>query len=92
MMPIRRTVLGNVEPLVVKPREACRMLACGNTRLYELLTSRELDSFLDGRSRKITVESIRQYIARRMKPVINPPRCRKRPQCHDAQETIRHEP
>jgi hypothetical protein len=63
------------------------MLACSNTRGYELLNSGELESFLDGRSRKITVESIRQYIARRMKPVINPPRCRNRPQRHDAQET-----
>jgi hypothetical protein len=42
------------------------MLNCGNTRLYELLTAGELDSFLDGRSRKITVDSIRRYIARQL--------------------------
>ena len=53
-------------PLVVKPRTACRMLDCGNTRLYELLGTGELESFLDGRSRKITVESIRRYIAQRL--------------------------
>jgi hypothetical protein len=52
--------------LVVKPKDACRMLACGNTRLYELLASGELESFLDGCSRKITVESIRRYVARRL--------------------------
>jgi excisionase family DNA binding protein len=51
---------------LVKPRTACRMLACGNTRLYELLAAGELDSFLDGRSRKITFESIRRYVARRL--------------------------
>jgi len=42
------------------------MLACGNTRLYELLGTGELESFLDGRSRKITVDSIRRYIAQRL--------------------------
>jgi hypothetical protein len=52
--------------LLVKPRAACRLLACGNTRLYELLAAGELDSFLDGRSRKITIESIRRYVARRL--------------------------
>jgi hypothetical protein len=38
----------------------------GNTRLYELLAAGELESFLDGRSRKIIVESIHQYISRRL--------------------------
>ena len=56
----------DVGPLIVKPQEARRMLACSNTRLYELLAERELDSFLDGRSRKITVESILRYIARQL--------------------------
>jgi excisionase family DNA binding protein len=55
-------------PLVVKPKEACRMLACSNTRLYELLSMGELQSFRDGRSRKITVLSIREYIAKRLSP------------------------
>ncbi len=40
---------GNLEPLVVKPRDAWQMLGCGNTRGYELLAAGELDSFLDGR-------------------------------------------
>jgi hypothetical protein len=55
-----------VEPLLVRPRTAWRMLGCGNTRGYALLNSRELESFLDGRSRKITVASIRAYIARKL--------------------------
>jgi hypothetical protein len=42
------------------------MLDCGNTRLYELINDKELVSYLDGRSRKITVESIRALIARRL--------------------------
>jgi hypothetical protein len=54
--------------LVVKPKAAWKMLSCSNTRGYELLAAGELESFLDGRSRKITVESIRRYIARRLSP------------------------
>jgi hypothetical protein len=53
-------------PLLVKPRDAWRMLGCGNTRGYELLAAGELDSFLDGRSRKITVASIHAYVARKL--------------------------
>jgi hypothetical protein len=52
--------------LAVRPKIAWNMLDCGNTRGYELIAAKELDSFLDGRSRKITVDSIRQYIARRL--------------------------
>jgi excisionase family DNA binding protein len=54
------------ESLVVSPRRAAQMLDCGRTRLYELIANRELISFLDGRSRKITVDSIHQYIRRRV--------------------------
>jgi excisionase family DNA binding protein len=54
------------ESLVVSPRRAAQMLDCGRTRLYELIANRELISFLDGRSRKITVASIHQYIQRRL--------------------------
>jgi hypothetical protein len=60
-------------PLVVKPKTAWKMLACSNTRGYELLAAGELISFLDGRSRKITVESIRRYILRRLPPANTAP-------------------
>jgi excisionase family DNA binding protein len=53
-------------PLVVRPKGARRMLNCGQTRLYELIAAGELDSFRDGRSRKITLESIHRYIRRRL--------------------------
>jgi excisionase family DNA binding protein len=51
---------------VVKPRDARQLLAVGNTYLYELIAAGELDSFRDGRARKITLDSIRRYIARRL--------------------------
>src|SRR5579885_3087608 len=42
------------EPLAVPPREACRLLSVGLTRLYELLHEGQLESFRYGRSRRIT--------------------------------------
>jgi hypothetical protein len=54
------------EALVVKPAKACVMLDCGHTRFYELIASGELESYLDGSSRKVTIASIRGYIARRL--------------------------
>jgi excisionase family DNA binding protein len=52
------------EPLVVSPREACRLLSIGNTHLYDLIAKGEVESYLDGRARRITMESIRRRIAR----------------------------
>jgi hypothetical protein len=55
------------DPLVVSPRDAFRMLAVSHSRGYELLNKGELESYLDGRrSRKITMQSIRAYIARKL--------------------------
>jgi excisionase family DNA binding protein len=74
------------EPIIVKPRTACVMLGCGITRLYELLAAGELESFRDGRNRKITVESIRRYVTRRLgsTPATATPRRRRgRPRKYD---------
>jgi hypothetical protein len=49
-----RSVLSDHERLLVRPRRACHLLDCGPTRLYELIGDGELESFLDGASRKIT--------------------------------------
>jgi hypothetical protein len=61
--PVVEVVYG--ERLVVGPRRARQMLDIGNTRLYELINAGELESYLDGRSRKIIVESIHCYVQRR---------------------------
>lgn len=53
-----------VEPLVVTPREACALLNIGNTRLYRLLGDKQIDSYREGRARRITMASIKSYIAR----------------------------
>jgi hypothetical protein len=65
-MTVQNTWSGYDEALVVRPRRARRMLDCGNTRLYELISAGELESFKNGKSRKITTASIRSYIARRI--------------------------
>ena len=40
------------------------LLSIGNTHLYELISTGELDSYLEGRARRITVESIQRRVAR----------------------------
>jgi excisionase family DNA binding protein len=55
-----------VTPLVVPPRDACRLLSIGMSRLYDLMRSGELSSYLDGRSRRITMKAIHEYVARRV--------------------------
>ena len=42
------------------------MLDIGTTKLYELLDAGELESFKDGRNRKITVASIKARVARKL--------------------------
>ena len=65
-MADRQTEIDDLDPLVVKPKVAWKMLACSNTRGYELLAAGELESYKEGRSRKITVASIRALVARRL--------------------------
>ena len=54
----------DTSPLAVKPREACRMLGCGITRLYELINAGELESYRDGGARMITTRSIVDRVER----------------------------
>jgi hypothetical protein len=76
-----QTPFGELEALVVKPRVAWALLQCSNTKGYQLIAAGELESFKDGHSRKITVKSIREYIARRLAPAkesnVEPPPPRK---------------
>ena len=53
-----------LEPLAASPREACTLLNLGLTRLYQLIRNDELDSYLDGSSRRITMESIHRRLER----------------------------
>jgi excisionase family DNA binding protein len=57
---------GHLEPLAVSPRRACVLIDVGNTRLYELIRDGELESYREGRARKITMQSIRARHARQL--------------------------
>jgi excisionase family DNA binding protein len=60
-----KDVLSETDPLVVRPREACRLLSCSPPSLYRLIRTGEIASFLDGRSRKIVTASLHDFVARR---------------------------
>jgi excisionase family DNA binding protein len=53
--------------LVIRPKQAQHLLDCGHTRLYEMIGAGEIESFMDGGARKITVASIEAYIERKLK-------------------------
>jgi len=56
----------NARPLVVGTAEAGRLGGWGKTKVFKLIAAGELDSFLDGRVRRITVESIEARIQRKL--------------------------
>jgi hypothetical protein len=60
------SVQGDIEVLVVRPKQACAMLSIGMTRLFELLNQKELESFREGGGRWITTQSLRNYVARQV--------------------------
>jgi hypothetical protein len=53
-------------PLAVPPEAAADMLGIRVSKLYELLRTGEVDSFQCGSARRVVVESIYDYIARRV--------------------------
>jgi excisionase family DNA binding protein len=53
-------------PLLVKPKVAEKLLSVSHGRLYQLINEHQLESFKCGKSRKITVSSIKAYIERRV--------------------------
>jgi excisionase family DNA binding protein len=64
MSIIQSTDLDHSEALVVSPVRAKAMLDCGTTTLYAMIAAGELESYRDGKSRKITVRSIKARIER----------------------------
>jgi len=65
-MSIYSTGNEDLGPLIVSPKTAWKMLQCSNSYGYELLARGELESIKNGRSRRITVESIHRLINRRL--------------------------
>jgi excisionase family DNA binding protein len=50
-------------PLAVSPSEAARLIGCGRTRLYQLLSASDLPSFTLGRRRLIRMAAIEAWIS-----------------------------
>ena len=54
------------QPLVVSPNQAMTALGIGRAKLYEKINAGELQSYVDGGSRKILWDSIHAFIKRRL--------------------------
>jgi excisionase family DNA binding protein len=52
-----------IEPIVVSPKEAMRLMNCGHNFLYKLIHEGAIDARSDGRRTKITLASIRRRLA-----------------------------
>ena len=70
-------------PLAVPTKEASRLLSLSMSRLYELLRNGDLQSYVDGYNRRVTMASIHEYVERRLadsggswRQITTPPRCR----------------
>jgi len=52
----------NEAPIVASPNQAMKALLISRAKLYELINNGELESYTEGRSRRITVASIEAYV------------------------------
>lgn len=53
-------------PLVASPKQAMKAIQVSRKKLYELINKGELQSYTEGKSRRITIKSINDYIERRL--------------------------
>lgn len=54
------------QPLVASPNQTMIALGIGRAKLYELINSEELESYVEGTARKILWNSIHALIKRRL--------------------------
>jgi hypothetical protein len=57
MDPDLAEMVGDIASVSV--RDACLLVPAGITKIYDLINSGQLESFLDGKSRRITLRSIK---------------------------------
>jgi excisionase family DNA binding protein len=63
--PAAPSAATNLKPLVTDVPGAMQSLNCGHDQIYDLMHAGEIDSYLDGRARRIIVASLEAYVARR---------------------------
>ena len=54
----------SVEPICVRVNDAARMIGVGRTKLYELISSGELETVKIGKATRITTASLRRLVDR----------------------------
>jgi excisionase family DNA binding protein len=59
-------VIALESPLVATPNQAMKALMVSRSTLYSLINAGDLQSYTEGRSRRITVKSIGDYVERRL--------------------------
>jgi len=55
-----------IDPIAVPPKLAFAAIGVGITKGYELINAGELTAFKVGRATRITTDSIRAYVAKRV--------------------------
>ena len=53
-----------VEPICVRVNDAARMIGVGRTKLYELISSGELETIKIGKATRITTASLHRLVER----------------------------
>lgn len=53
-----------MNPLLLKPDEAARVLGISRSRYYELIAAGEIKTVKIGASRRVTPEALAEYVAR----------------------------
>ncbi len=55
-----------VEPICVRINDAARMIGVGRTKLYELISSGELETVKIGKATRVTTASLRDLVRRQV--------------------------
>jgi excisionase family DNA binding protein len=55
-----------IDALAVPAKKAAPAIGVGMTRLYELIKAGEIESYRDGKARKIVVASLKAYVQRQI--------------------------
>ena len=56
----------HVEPICVRIDDAARMIGVGRTKLYELISSGELETVKIGKATRVTTASLRDLVRRQV--------------------------
>jgi excisionase family DNA binding protein len=61
-----KTAHPSTQPLVTSVNGACAILHKSRDKVYDLIKSGEIESYLDGDSRRITIRSLEAYVQKKV--------------------------